>query len=198
MFFFPTGHLCVCVCVCVCVYWPERAGGHLQCGWGQTCSRRFDPRWRTWRPDETASPPPCRCRAWEPARWATGRNPERHETAETMRIAVIMRRETRPWWRRLGTAAGVKVRLFSGVCVRWLLESKQIGDVEMLPEDKVYLMSRGLRRLVNECSSDLFNLEGGTALLFTIRGVFPSPLFSLLNCIMWMIGAHTIQSASLL
>lgn len=44
------------------VYWPERAGGHLQHGWGQTYIHRCDPHWCTWSPDETASPLLCHYR----------------------------------------------------------------------------------------------------------------------------------------
>lgn len=135
---FSTGHLSL--------YLPERAGGHLQCGWGQTYSHRCDPHWCKWQPDETASPLLCHYRGWEQVQWASVQNPRRtHTECEWIAeiIAVILCRWICPWWQRfiqeLKGRAGLKWSLFSCVCIQslqWLLESKQDGHVGMMPRTK--------------------------------------------------------------
>lgn len=89
---FPTGHLSL--------YWPERAGGRLQCGWGRTYSHRCGPHWCKWQPDETASPLPCHYRGWEQVQLAPVQNPHKQCDWIARIIAAIMCRWICPWWRR--------------------------------------------------------------------------------------------------
>lgn len=135
-------------------YWPERAGGHLQHGSGQTCIRRAGPRWCRWWPDGRASPPFCHCRVWERVRWASRKNrrrsPNQRKTKEGLLAAKICSRQSGSWLHRrtdrqtdrgrerergrdpsqqLQDRVRSKWSLFS--CVdsqssQWLLESKQM------------------------------------------------------------------------
>lgn len=71
------------------LYWPERADGRLQCGWGQTYSHRLDPHWYRWLPVGTASPPFCHCRVWEKAQWVSRRNPRRSQTRREAKEGTV-------------------------------------------------------------------------------------------------------------
>lgn len=70
-------------------YWPERADGRLQCGWGQTYTHRLDPHWYRWLPVGTASPPFCHCRVWEKAQWVSRRNPRRSQTQREAKEGTV-------------------------------------------------------------------------------------------------------------
>lgn len=112
-------------------YWPERAGGHLQRGWGQTYNPRCDPHWCKWQPDETASPQLCRYRGWERVQWAPVQIPRCTHTRTARTKAVITCRCVCPWWQRFRQELKAHSRFGSEVCSLvfalslGLLESKQ-------------------------------------------------------------------------
>lgn len=90
------------------VYWPERAGGHLQHGWGQTYIHRCDPHWCTWLPGETAFPLLCHYRVWEKVQWVPMQTPRCTRTQCERKAGIIAAKTCGwmcPYWQSYRTAA---------------------------------------------------------------------------------------------
>lgn len=109
--------------LCVLLYWPERAGGHLQRGWGQTCTHRGDPRWCKSSPGETASPPLCRYRAREQVQSESKTAPRCARTHCNRTAWAARTGNFCPWWQSGGWSLSSRVYVRS---LQGLLELKQM------------------------------------------------------------------------